>query len=102
MTECYRCGSDDHLVRDCPLNYQPPATTPPKPSKPPWCGQCDERTRLVTVADGRMARCHACHPLRGQELAQHKICPGCHHRVYAWDQQLCGNHQEPAASAASS
>jgi hypothetical protein len=19
MTECYRCGSDDHYVRDCPL-----------------------------------------------------------------------------------
>lgn len=32
------------------------------PPKPPWCGECDEATRLVETGDG-MARCLACHPL---------------------------------------
>ncbi len=39
----------------------PPARQAPRP---PWCGNCDERTRQVTGADGRPARCPACHPLR--------------------------------------
>ncbi|WP_435583360.1 hypothetical protein [Amycolatopsis thermoflava] len=30
-----------------------------------WCGQCDERTRLIEVGDGgRPARCPRCHPRR--------------------------------------
>lgn len=33
--------------------------------RPPWCGTCDEATRLVELADGRAARCSRCHPLRG-------------------------------------
>ena len=37
---------------------------PRPPPKPPWCGECDERTRLVEVDDGRtVARCIRCHPL---------------------------------------
>jgi hypothetical protein len=33
--------------------------------RPPWCGQCDERTRLRQHADGagRPGRCRRCHPL---------------------------------------
>jgi len=33
-----------------------------KPVRPPWCGQCDETTRLVEVSDSSMARCPDCHP----------------------------------------
>lgn len=33
------------------------------PPKPPWCGECDEHTRMVELPDGRMARCIRCHPL---------------------------------------
>jgi hypothetical protein len=41
---------------------------PRPPPKPPWCGECDEQTRMVTVlgetpAKDRMARCLRCHPL---------------------------------------
>lgn len=31
-------------------------------ARPPWCGECDERSRLVLRADGRMARCPNCNP----------------------------------------
>lgn len=34
------------------------------PQKPEWCGECDEHTRMVELADGRPSRCRACHPLR--------------------------------------
>jgi len=33
-----------------------------KKPRPPWCGECDERTRQ-TETDGRPARCPRCHPL---------------------------------------
>ncbi|MCL2582957.1 MAG: hypothetical protein FWE35_10915 [Streptosporangiales bacterium] len=37
------------------------------PPKPPWCGECDRRTRLAETDDGRLRRCPVCHPLRGQQ-----------------------------------
>lgn len=47
-----------------------PVTPPPavydravRPTRPPWCGECSERTRHVELTDGRMARCRVCHPL---------------------------------------
>lgn len=33
----------------------------PKP-KPPWCGACNEGTRLVEIDDRTVARCERCHP----------------------------------------
>jgi hypothetical protein len=33
------------------------------PPKPPWCGTCDERTRLTEDDEGRPKRCPDCHPL---------------------------------------
>jgi DNA-binding transcriptional ArsR family regulator len=50
--------------------------TPPRPAqvRPPWCTQCDERTRMID--DDRPARCPNCHPLsvrrakRGQEISE--------------------------------
>ena len=35
---------------------------PPATGRPPWCGDCDERTRLLELDDGRATRCHRCHP----------------------------------------
>lgn len=31
--------------------------------KPPWCGECDETSRLLDVGPATVARCAACHPL---------------------------------------
>jgi hypothetical protein len=36
---------------------------PPKPARPPWCGECDERTRQREFARG-VGRCPTCHPLQ--------------------------------------
>lgn len=35
-----------------------------RPRRPPWCGQCEESTRLVERPEGGAARCRDCHPLR--------------------------------------
>lgn len=43
-----------------------PPDSPGRPSRPPWCGDCDPRTRLAELDDGRIRRCPACHPLRGK------------------------------------
>lgn len=40
--------------------------TPLPPSRPPWCGVCDDRTRLLDdTVDGHVStrRCPTCHPL---------------------------------------
>ena len=42
------------------LPAQDPGTGPPKP---PWCGECDEQTRLVDREGDHPARCIRCHPL---------------------------------------
>lgn len=36
----------------------PPLAT----SRPPWCGECDQHTRLRELDDGRPVRCPRCHP----------------------------------------
>lgn len=43
--------------------------TPQARERPPWCGTCDERTRLAEDDTGRPKRCR-CHPLHGQPLAR--------------------------------
>jgi len=40
-----------------------PAAARKPAARPPWCGTCDERTRLTELDDGRMARCSQCHPI---------------------------------------
>lgn len=40
----------------------PPAAVA-TPARPPWCGHCDQRTRLRERADSPAARCPSCHPL---------------------------------------
>jgi|GEM_PF-6013870 len=39
----------------------PPATGGHHP-RPPWCGHCDQTSRLIDLDDGRAARCPDCHP----------------------------------------
>lgn len=39
------------------------------PARPPHCGTCDPRTRMVELADGRPARCPRCHPRKTAEEA---------------------------------
>jgi hypothetical protein len=43
------------------LAGQRPKGAPP-PERPPWCGECDEHTRLRENAAGDPVRCPACHP----------------------------------------
>lgn len=44
------------------------ANTPETPQQI-WCGNCDENTRQIELADGRLKRCPTCHPLRNEEPA---------------------------------
>lgn len=41
----------------------------PRELWPPWCGACDEQTRLRTDADGPVSRCTNCHPLGSARTA---------------------------------
>lgn len=56
------------ILRD--LSAQPPAEHLRRKQKPTWCGTCDEISRLVEIAGGKMKRCSACHP-----LAEHQEQP---------------------------
>jgi hypothetical protein len=65
------------------LAAQDPGGDPrPHPGKPPWCGECDERTRLIELADGP-ARCIRCHPLSVSP-------PGGEPASSAWLKPWCG------------
>jgi hypothetical protein len=46
-------------IPDPPEGSQRPA------ERPPWCGRCEEATRLFERPDGRLSRCPDCHPLSG-------------------------------------
>jgi hypothetical protein len=88
--KCHGCGDRGHFESECP-NAGIDAT-----GKPPWCGICHERTRLLNLGDS-MARCQQCHPHRHQQLRQHRKCPYCHVTVYEWDTADCGSHAGPTA-----
>jgi hypothetical protein len=88
---CRGCGDKGHFERDCPN------TGIDASGKPPWCGFCDERTRLIDAGD-LVARCQTCHPLRHQQLRQNRKCPHCHMTVYQWDNEECGSHSSPVAT----
>lgn len=68
---CFECGTSGHIAADCP-------NAEASDNRPPWCGICDRRTRLVTVDRelGTVRRCPSCHPLRLKPLAQHKAMTG--------------------------
>jgi hypothetical protein len=99
MTDCFRCGDDNHLSRDCPQrtsSYSTPGASPAAPAaqsdgRPRWCGTCDEHSRHIELTDGRVKRCQ-CHPNSHEQLKQHRKCPTCHATVVDWDIYPCGQH----------
>jgi len=102
MTNCYYCGDDDHLGRECPKlqAHQRRATSPqpqayvPRGEPVMWCGTCDENTRLLDMGHS-MSRCPRCHPLRYQQLRQSRKCPACNKTVLDWDHSPCDAHAQP-------
>lgn len=95
VTNCFHCGDDDHLARECPRNRKP-AVQVRSPGGVPavWCSYCDEKTRMVDLGHS-MQRCPNCHPLRYQQLKQSKKCPQCNKTVYDWDHAPCDAHLGP-------
>ena len=104
MTNCYYCGDDDHLGKECPKlqAHQRRATAPqpapqslvPRGERVTWCGTCDENTRLLDMGHS-MSRCPRCHPLRFQQLRQSRKCPSCNKTVLDWDHSPCDAHARP-------
>lgn len=90
--KCFDCGTEGHIAPNCP-NAELAAD-----GRPPWCGICDERTRLVAVPGGKVDRCRECHPLARQNLKQHRRCPACKMLVHEWDTAPCGYHSSPAGA----
>ena len=88
---CYECGDDRHVKSDCP-NKAWVASDAAADGRPRWCGLCDERSRHVELADGRVKRCQ-CHPSSHEQLRQHRKCPRCHSTVVEWDTSPdCARH----------
>lgn len=102
MTNCYYCGDDDHMGKECPKlqSHQQRATAAktvayvPRGEPVTWCGTCEEHTRLLDMGHSA-ARCPRCHPLRFQQLRQSRKCPSCHKTVFEWDHAPCDAHVGP-------
>jgi hypothetical protein len=96
---CYSCGESGHLAALCPAKADKAPTEWTMSTRPPWCGQCEQRARLVDCAD-HVVRCRDCwawperRTNRGQPLTQHTRCGGCGDVIYSWDAAPCGKHQE--------
>jgi hypothetical protein len=86
--KCFGCGDDGHIQPNCPNAVFDDR------GRPPWCGFCDERSRLIDHGNS-VSRCQQCHPLSRQQLRQHRKCPSCHMTVYDWDNAPCGEHGGP-------
>jgi hypothetical protein len=93
---CFNCNEPGHISAACPAKAAPSEWQ--LSTRLPWCGNCDQRTRLIDHGDyaGRCKDCWAWPERgthRGQELPQHTRCGGCGDTIYAWDSAPCGNHQ---------
>jgi hypothetical protein len=84
--KCFGCGTEGHIASNCP-NTEMAAD-----GRPPWCGICDERTRLIGIPGDRVARCQECHPMAREQLKQFRRCPLCKKLVYEHDTAPCGSH----------
>jgi hypothetical protein len=91
--KCFGCGAEGYVQSECP--YCADVTD----KRPPHCGICDPRTRLVTVdlEKGTVRKCPTCHPTPSKPVVQHKRCPACKMVVYSWDTSPCGMHSSPVA-----
>jgi hypothetical protein len=89
--KCFDCSGEGHIAADCP-NKEIDST-----GRPPWCGVCDERTRLIDSGTGP-ARCQQCHPNRRKLRHPLRRCPFCHMTIYDWDNSECGSHSSPVAA----
>jgi hypothetical protein len=103
--KCFSCQQEGHMSQDCQWEAEISETA----AYPGWCGTCDPRTRMLTLAGGdAMTRCPACCPKHGssaqcppgcprhgeQLLAQHARCHRCRKIVYAWEAGLpCAHHR---------
>jgi hypothetical protein len=59
-------GAGVFFARLSALPSAPPAAEvagSTRPTKPPWCGHCDKRTRITENSAGTPCRCPDCHPL---------------------------------------
>jgi hypothetical protein len=52
----------------------------PRPSRPPWCGECDERTRMAGFYSDAPNPCPRCKPTAGAQ--QRSPSPDSPHRLY--------------------
>lgn len=88
---CFECGTEGHIAPKCP-NKSWVASDSSSDGRPRWCSYCDERSRHVEQADGRVRRCQ-CHPRSHEQLVQHRKCPQCHSTVATWDTSAdCAHH----------
>jgi hypothetical protein len=89
--KCYQCGKPGHFAASCPEVRFAAELGTEDSSRPPWCGECDKKTRLLGDID-RPHRCPRCHPEKDLP-PQFRVC-GCGNVVYRWDRTECGQHQE--------
>lgn len=90
---CFECGKPGHFAANCPEVVFAEELGTAADSRPPWCGECDRRTRMRFHADADvMTRCPKCNP-NFDLPAQFKICK-CADVVYRWDKSECGSHEE--------
>jgi hypothetical protein len=91
--KCFGCQQFGHVERDCPNRNT--ASETGDGDKPPWCRECDRRTRIRTVRrDGRdiAVRCR-CHPSGHLMAGQFRRCGECKAVIYEWDMNSeCGSH----------
>lgn len=95
--KCFQCQKYGHLAKDCPEVVFAAELGTAGDGRPPWCGKCDQKTRLLGDIN-RPHRCPECHPEKDLPT-QFRICK-CGNAVYRWDRSECGSHQPIGPQAA--